>query len=264
MRHLMIPSVRAVVLAVSLLSGVCVCGVWASGHAHAQPAGRVRKPAINDTIRANVYADNWFMLYINGELVAVDSIAFIPHNVISVDILPSYPMTIAVMAKDNADPKTGMEYANTNIGDGGFILKFGDGTVTDASWKAKCFSRGPSDGDTRNPRVETTPIPDDWYATDFDDSDWVRAKEYSERDIDPKQPFYEADFRGAKFIWTDDLLLDNTVLFRRTIARPPDGRQRADFTNLNNTVPDGPPKPGGGRGPGNRPPGNRPPGGRPQ
>ena len=79
----------------------------------------IRKPTIADTIRANVYADNSFKLYINGELVAVDSIAFVPHNVVSVDILPAYPMTIAVMAIDNADPKTGMEYANTNIADGG-------------------------------------------------------------------------------------------------------------------------------------------------
>ena len=71
---------------------------------------------------------------------------------------------------------------------------------------------------------------------------------------------------GLKLVESSDpvTLLDNTVLFRRTIPKPPDGRQRPDFTNLNNTVPDGPPKPGGGRGPGNRPPGNRPPGGRPQ
>jgi len=41
-------------------------------------------------------------------------------------------MTIAVIGIDNADPKTAMEYANTNIGDGGFILKLGDGTVTNA------------------------------------------------------------------------------------------------------------------------------------
>ena len=60
---------------------------------------------MSDTVKANMYADNWFMLYINGELVAVDSIKFIPHNVVSVDILPTYPMTIAVMAKDNADPR---------------------------------------------------------------------------------------------------------------------------------------------------------------
>ena len=102
----------------------------------------LRKPRIEDTIQANVYADNSFKLYINGELVAVDSISFVPHNVVSVDVLPAYPMTIAVMGIDNADPKTGMEYANTNIGDGGFILKLGDGTVTKATWKAKMTATG--------------------------------------------------------------------------------------------------------------------------
>ena len=81
------------------------------------PPGLV-KPSIADTMKLNVYADNWFMLYVNGRLVAVDPIQFTPHNVVSVDFLPEYPMTIAVLAKDNADPKTGMEYG-TNIGDAG-------------------------------------------------------------------------------------------------------------------------------------------------
>ncbi len=120
---------------------------------------KLRKPSMADTIKANVYADNTFELYINGELVAVDSIRFIPHNVVSVDILPAYPMTIAVMAKDNADSKTGMEYANTNIGDAGFILKLGDGTVTNASWKAKSFFHGPIDRDTRILRFEPNQSP---------------------------------------------------------------------------------------------------------
>ncbi len=204
--------------------------------------GAIRKPSMNDTIKANIYADNWFILYINGELVVVDSISFIPHNVISVDILPTYPMTIAVMAKDNADPKTGMEYANTNIGDAGFILKFGDGTVTNAHWKAKKFSWGPIDRDTRNPRVENLPIPDNWYAVDFDDSAWGYAKEYSEEAVKPKQPYFDHDFQGATFIWTDDIDLDNTVIFRHAVASPPDGRSRPDFSNLNNVVPAGPPK----------------------
>ena len=88
---------------------------------------KIAKPRIEDTVKANVYADNWFQLYIKGELVATDSIKFIPHNVVSVDVLPSYPMTIAVMAKDNADGKTGMEYNNTQLGDGGFILKLKTG-----------------------------------------------------------------------------------------------------------------------------------------
>jgi hypothetical protein len=217
-------------------------------------AAKVRKPQMSDTIKANVYADNTFMLYINGELTAVDSIAFVPHNVISVDILPSYPMTIAVMAKDNFDPKTGMEYANTNIGDAGFILKFGDGTMTSAEWKVKKISWGPIGRDTKNPRVESVPMPENWYAVDFDDSAWGNAKEYSEEEVGPKQPYFENDFKGAKFIWSEDLALDNIVLFRHVVKTSPDGKVRADFRNLNNVVPESPPR-GAGRGPGRGGPG---------
>ena len=177
------------------------------------------KPTMADTIKINVYADNWFVLYINGRLVAVDSIPFTPHNVISVDFLPEYPMTIAVMAKDNADPKTGLEYG-TQIGDGGFIIKFGDGTVSNATWKAKSFFRGPLNGDTRNPKVEHTPIPEKWWAVDFDDSAWPNATEFTEERVNPKEPYYAADFKGAKFIWTADLDLDNTVIFRTRIEKP--------------------------------------------
>lgn len=181
------------------------------------PAGLI-KPTLADTIKANVYADNWFILYINGKLTAVDSIDFIPHNVVSVDILPEYPMTIAVMAKDNADPKIGMEYG-THIGDGGFTLKLGDGTVTSARWKAKCFFKGPLDGDTKNPRVRHDAIPDDWYKIDFDDSTWGHATEYTQDRVNPKEHFFKFDFAGAKWIWTDDLDLDNTVIFRTRVEK---------------------------------------------
>lgn len=218
-----------------------------------------RKPRIDDTIKANVYADNSFKLYINGELVAVDSIAFVPHNVVSVDVLPAYPMTIAVMSIDNADPKTGMEYANTNIGDGGFILKLGDGTVTNASWKAKKYSWGPIDGDTKNARVESIPVPQDWCAVDFDDSSWPSAKEFSEEEVGPKEPFFEHDFKGAKFIWSDDVKLDNLVLFRTVVKSPPDRKERPDFRGLTDIVPQ---RGGGQRGGGQRR--GRPGGQRPQ
>ena len=160
-----------------------------------------------DTIKANIYADNWFIMYINGELVAIDSIKFIPHNVVSVDILPTYPMTIAVMAKDNADPKTGLEYAGTHIGDGGFILKFGDGTVTNAKWKAKCFFTGPLDKDVKNPKVKHDPIPDNWWAVDFDDSKWDTATEY------PEGSFYvtEANAPHYSYAVTDIIVQEQGV-----------------------------------------------------
>lgn len=187
------------------------------------PPGLI-KPSIADTMKLNVYADNWFMLYVNGRLVAVDPIQFTPHNVVSVDFLPEYPMTIAVLAKDNADPKTGLEYGSS-IGDGGFILKFADGTVTNASWKAKSFFHGPINGDTANPQVKQEPLPANWWAVDFDDSSWKNAKEYTVEEVDPKQPYFENDFEGAKFIWTDDLALDNTIIFRTKIEKP-DWKQR--------------------------------------
>lgn len=177
------------------------------------------KPTLADTIKVNVYADNWFVLFVNGRLVAVDSIPFTPHNVISVDLLPEYPMTIAVLAKDNADPKTGLEYGD-HIGDGGFIIKFGDGTVSNATWKAKSFFRGPLNRDVTNPRVEHVPLPDQWWTVDFDDRAWPNATEYTAERVSPKESFHAADFAGAKFIWSSDLDLDNTVIFRTRIEKP--------------------------------------------
>jgi phosphatidylethanolamine-binding protein (PEBP) family uncharacterized protein len=182
------------------------------------PQDGMVKPAMSDTIHGSIYADNWFAMYINGKLVAVDSIDFLPHNVVNVDILPDYPMTIAVLAKDNADPKTGCEYGK-QIGDGGFILKFADGTVTDAKWKAKCFSYGPIDRNTTEPKVRTDPLPEGWQNSGFDDSTWSNAVEYTQERIDPKEPFFQNDFKNAKWIWTSDLDLDNTVILRCRIDR---------------------------------------------
>ncbi|RMF82094.1 MAG: hypothetical protein D6744_06390, partial [Planctomycetota bacterium] len=117
--------------------------------------GRVRPVPV----KLNVYADNWFKLFINGKLIAVDSIDFVPHNVISVDVVEQYPMTIAVLAKDYADPQTGLEWNNTQIGDGGFLLKLGDRIVSNSQWKAKKFSWGPLNGDMQNPKVVHQPLP---------------------------------------------------------------------------------------------------------
>ena len=185
---------------------------------------------MSDTLKVRVYADNWFMLYINGELVAVDPIKFTPHNVVSIEILPEYPMTIAVLAKDNADPATGLEYG-TSIGDGGFCLKIGEDIITDGSWKAKSFFHGPINGDTARPAVRKEELPDRWWAVDFDDRAWPNAKVFSEQEVDPKPVFREHDFTGASFIWANDLALDNTVIFRTRIEKP-------GWTRRWNTKPD--------------------------
>ncbi|MBH54553.1 MAG: hypothetical protein CMI18_09430 [Opitutaceae bacterium] len=66
-----------------------------------RPPDYIVRSRLDGTVKLNVYADNWFHLYINGKLIATDSVEFMPHNLVSVDILPEYPMTIAVMARDN-------------------------------------------------------------------------------------------------------------------------------------------------------------------
>jgi hypothetical protein len=191
----------------------------------------VVKPGNSDIIKLSFYCDNWAMIFINGKIVAVNSIDFLPHNEVTVNILPDYPMTIAVLAKDNADPKTGLEYGN-HIGDGGFILKLGDGTVSDATWKGKSFFSGPLNSDINNPTVQYTPIPPNWFAPEFDDSAWDNASVFASDVVRPDGTYNPADFTGASFIWTKDLLLDNTLILRRTVQAP------KGYTKIWNTVPD--------------------------
>jgi len=191
------------------LAAAAVAGV--SGWTLAAAQRGIVKPSMADTIQGAVYADNWFAMYVNGKLVAVDPIDFLPHNVVKIDLLPEYPMTIAIIAKDNADPKTGYEYGN-QIGDAGIALKFADGTVTNAKWKVKRIFSGPP--------VRTEPLPAGWELPGFDDSGWENATEYSVERVDPKKPYYDNDFEGAKFIWTDDLDKDNTVLLRTKVEKP--------------------------------------------
>lgn len=193
-------------------------GLVSGAAAMAQPGGPV-KAAFNNVIKLNAYADNWCMVYINGKLAGVDQIEFLPHNVLAINVLPTYPMTIAVLAKDNADPKTGLEYG-TQIGDAGFILKLSDGTVTSSAWKAKSFFTGPLNSSIASPKVRYTPIPANWFAPGFDDSTWEIATEYTAARVNPDGDYSSYDFSGAKFIWTSDLNLDNTVIFRYTAPKP--------------------------------------------
>ncbi len=177
------------------------------------------KASFSNVLKLNAYADNWCMVYINGKLAATDQIEFLPHNVVTVSVLPIYPLTIAVIARDNADPKTGMEYTS-QIGDGGFILKLSDGTVTNAKWKVKTLFKGPLNRDTKNPKVEYTAVPANWFTPDFDDSSWHNATEYPSTRVRPDGDYSSFDFTNASFIWSDDLDLDNTVIFRYTVPKP--------------------------------------------
>ena len=64
-----------------------------------------------------------------------------------------------------------------------------------------------------------TPIPENWTATDFVDSDWPAAVEHSTREVSPKDGYDEISWDSvAKLIWSADLVQDNTLLCRMTVT----------------------------------------------
>jgi hypothetical protein len=133
-------------------------------------------------------------------------------------------------------------------GDGGVIAKFSDGTVTDSSWKAQTFYIAPLNDPAEvieKGNVHDTPlkgrvhpfakkpdckdqcfaihypIPANWQTRNFNDLNWPRAWEYTDEDIGvnslPAYTRYPELFSGARWIWTQNLVLDNVVIARKTV-----------------------------------------------
>ena len=203
-----------------------------------------------------IHADNYFELWVNGRFVGRDSIGMVPFNTAVVRFRARYPITYAIKAVDwESHPGVGMEYANFNIGDGGFIAYFSDGTRTDATWRAETFYVAPLD-DPSCVRVapgggrDSTfcsqavrpacamkpescsalhfPIPDDWTAARFADSAWPAAVEWPAALVTdhPSYTRHTQVFQDARFIWTKNLRLDNMVLARYTAKGPRPGAAR--------------------------------------
>ena len=100
-----------------------------------------------EVITGYIVADNYFELYVNGKLVAVDPSPYTPFNSVIVRFMAKRPITYAVMAVDweenlglGSEKFFGVEW---HPGDGEFIARFSDGTVTDSSWKAQAFYIAP-------------------------------------------------------------------------------------------------------------------------
>jgi hypothetical protein len=206
-----------------------------------------------EVVTGFMVADNYFELYINGTLVGVDATPFTPFNSHVVRFRVKRPYTIAVLAQDWEDKLgLGMEIFQGNpwhSGDGGFVARFSDGTVTDSTWKAQSFYIGPLQhpddvveygnihdtshlGGRTHPLAKLPtcrelcfaihyPIPDGWMAPGFDDAGWPRAYEYLDQDVGivgvPGYWRFPEAVIGSRWIWTVSLVFDNTVLLRKTV-----------------------------------------------
>lgn len=209
-----------------------------------------------EVITAYIFADNYFELYINGTLIAVDPVPFTPFNSNVVRFRVKRPFTIAMKLVDweenlglGSEDNRGMAYSP---GDGGLVATFHDASanvvaVTDNQWKAQTFYIAPikdlnclkEDGQKRlsdgcdesgtnsgsNFYGVHYALPDGWMNVNFDDSAWPSATTYTNQTVgvDNKQAYtnftdlFDAPDADAQFIWSTNLVLDNEVIVRYTV-----------------------------------------------
>ncbi len=192
----------------------------------------------SSSFTAEVWADNWSALYVNGELVGEDSVPITTERSFNGETYTfeaTYPLTIAIEAKDFKETDSGIEYIgqpNQQMGDGGLIAQITDDAtgevvaVTSAAWRVLVIHRAPLNtecADDPDPdatcEFESLPAPDGWAAIGFDDSAWAAATEWSESDVRPKDGYDEISWDdSARLVWGSDLQVDNTVLLRVTVG----------------------------------------------
>lgn len=193
---------------------------------------------VTSTFTAEVWADNWFSLYVNGELVGEDSVPITTErsfNAETITFTTSYPLTIAMITKDFKETDSGLEYIgepNQQMGDGGFVAQFTDTlsgeivAVTNRDWRGLVIQTAPlnveceksADPDT-DCQFETLDEPASWTSANFDDSFWANATGYLADEVGVKDGYNEITWdAAAEIIWGPNLNTNNTILWRLTIT----------------------------------------------
>lgn len=208
---------------------------------------KAKRPAVTSTtatvspiapgtvmFKAEVWADNWFSMSVNGAKVGEDSVPITTERSFNAETFmftASYPLTIAIEAKDFKQTDSGIEYIgkpNQQMGDGGLIAQITDVAVgkviavTNANWKTLVIQQAPL-----NPSCEKDADPDktckfasmaapaDWTNASFDDGTWTSATVWSVAAVGPKGGYDEISWNpSAKLVWGTDLHIDNTLLLR--------------------------------------------------
>lgn len=190
----------------------------------------------SQTIKAQVWADNWFELYVDGKVVKTDSVPITTERSFNAEVFSfeaTLPVQLAVRVMDFKEDDSGFEYIGTHrqqIGDGGFIAEFRDASnnlvaATDSSWRCLVIHQAPLNpacGKSASPidacESNILPEPPGWTTASFDDSAWPNAVVHSASAVRPhggySNYFWEDE---AQLIWGEDLEVDNTILCRRTL-----------------------------------------------
>ena len=188
--------------------------------------------------QAEVWVDNWFALYVNGKKVGEDSVAYNTEKSFNSTVIKfsaTYPFEIGVLARDFMENESGLEYigkSNQQIGDAGLIIQVREiksGKVVAASsskWKSLVVQKAPTNPEcvtSQQPLTDckrvSTSTPAGWSLKTFKDTAWSTSTEYSEAAVGVKDGYFDYKWNSsAKLIWSSDLKLDNTVLFRSLVT----------------------------------------------
>jgi hypothetical protein len=191
------------------------------------------------TFVAEVWADNWFSLYINGKLVGEDSVPITTErsfNSERITFSATYPLTIAMVTKDFKQDDTGLEYIGTDrqqAGDGGFIAQITDSSTgkvvahTNSAWRGLVIHLAPLNlacASSLKPETDCTSRiasePTGWTSATFDDAAWSSATTYTEEAVGVKDGYNDIAWASdAQLIWTSDLKIDNTILWRFKVVQ---------------------------------------------
>ncbi len=211
----------------------------------ASDGGADATPGVSSRFEAEVWADNWFALYVNGVLIGEDSVSITTERSFNSETFTfdaSYPLTIAIEAKDFKENDSGLEYIgeqNQQMGDGGLIAQITDTTtdevvaVTNDTWSALIIHRAPLNPECEKDTDPTTTClseisaaPDAWMAVNYDASGWDTATVWTEADVSPKDGYVQISWDpSAQLIWGSDLEIDNTVLLRSSVVPAPEQTQ---------------------------------------
>ena len=213
--------------------------------------------ANGEIITAYIFADNYFEMYINGVPVGKDNVPFTQFNSNIVRFKVNRPFTISILLVDweerlGVGGETNGPYTY-HCGDGGMVAVFKDASntiiaKTGSDWKAQTFYTAPimnlscptESGTSRlSANCSTTGSndgtsyyglhwarPANWTLATFDDSSWPAATTYTEATIgvDNKPAYtnftniFDDVSNDAQFIWSKNVILDNEVIVRKTVA----------------------------------------------
>lgn len=190
--------------------------------------------AMAETISVQLYADNWFEFYVDGEVVMTDPVPLTTERSFNAEVFPfeaELPVQIAVHIADFKEDDSGFEYIGSRrqqMGDGGFIAEFRNASgelIASSSdeWLCKVIHQAPLDpscaSDLSTCQANILPVPAGWAEESFDDSDWPQAVVHPASVVRPHGGYthYSWD-EQSDLIWGEDLEIDNTLLCRFTLT----------------------------------------------